>query len=119
MAEPRAPIGDAPRWVTVHVLVLAATMAVAIAAGLLLGEDASAWVRGFLAVAGVANLLSLARQYGRRRDRVDGGELTYVRLATVFMTLLPTAGYFLTWPVGIALLAWTFLGRRHRARADG
>lgn len=115
LPEQRRPIGQSPRWITIHALGGLAAVLVVIALYALPDgtEPAVHWAQ---AIVPVLVLASLARGYAARRRTMTSVETGYLRMAVVLLTIAGIPGTIpLSLPVGVAFLAWTVVEKR-RAR---
>jgi hypothetical protein len=114
LPESRLPIGQSPRWITIHTFV---GLGVCVAVLLLYGlpDGARPTVRWLHALVPIAVLAVLARAYGRRRRTATPIEVGYLRVSIILITAAGVAGALpLSIVPGVAFYVWTIVEKRRQ-----
>lgn len=117
----RFPVGQSPRWITVHVFVGFFSFPALILVSLLVPSDYVWVIRALLTAIVMGVLASLARQYAVRRHTMTKVETSYLRfgLFVIAGTGIPAGKWYLAIPAGIAFYVWTIVDRRKRKGSLG
>lgn len=114
LPESRSPVGQSPRWITVHTFV-GLGIAIVVMALYALPDGAHSAVRWAQAIVPVVVLAVYARAYAVRRHALTDVEIGYLRFSIILLSIPGIPGTIpLTLIAGPAFLIWTVVEKRRR-----